>query len=43
MGYGRRALQQLVMYYQGKMPNLGDGIPTREQSMDISTEVALPH
>lgn len=38
MGYGKRALQQLILYYEGKMPNLGEDIPSNERKLDIPTE-----
>ena len=41
MGYGKRALQQLIMYYEGKMPNVGEDVRTEEHSMEISAEVML--
>ena len=41
MGYGKRALQQLIMYYEGKMPDVGEDVLTEEHSMEISAEVML--
>ena len=41
MGYGKRALQQLIMYYEGKMPNVGEDVRTEEHSLEISAEVML--
>jgi len=38
MGYGKRALQQLIMYYEGKMPDVGEDVLTEEHSMEISAE-----
>ena len=44
MGYGKRALQQLITYYEGKIQNLSEDIDPaggEEAAADIQTEVGL--
>lgn len=43
MGYGRRAMEQLVQYYEGRIPSLSENGEDRDQEITtlIDDEVSI--
>ena len=39
MGYGKRALQQLIAYYEGKIPNITEDGDNSDAELNRNTEI----